>query len=212
MCRKAASEAINSEDIIQAQVQVRFSACFSTATCTVICMSIYIQMDMCVCQRVYISLLLLGFTRRQPACFGSTLRSHILALWSVTPADVGPEVNGVTGLDAETTNTSEHMGWCYFYNPLQQKLMVDKVQATAEVAKLRRSYKIQFIWGFKALKRKERPPFALLGPSYFLCNTENYCKYYHLSVGTFSVASWLRQKHRVFLRTESPELLQCASL
>lgn len=71
---------------------------------------------------------------------------------------------------------------------------------------------IQFIWGFKALKRKECPLFALLGPSYFLCNTENYCKYYHLSVGPFSVASWLRQKHSVFLRTESPELLQRASL
>lgn len=135
----------------------------------------------------------------QPACFGSTLWSHILPLWSVMPADVRLEVNGGNRLNAETTNTSEHMGWCYFYNPLQQKLMVDKVQAKAEAAKLRRSYKIQFIWGFKALKRKECPvcsSWAVL----FFCNTENDCEYYHLSVGPFSVASWLRQKHSVFLR------------
>lgn len=129
--KKAASEAINLEDRIQARVQVCFSDCFSTATCMVACMFmhlIYIQMDVCVCQCVYISLLLLGFTRRQPACFGSTPWSHILPLWSVPPADVILEVNGDNRLNAETTSTSEQMGWCYFYNPFLQKLMQDKVQ------------------------------------------------------------------------------------
>lgn len=74
--KKAASEVINSKDRIQAQIQICFSAYFSPATWMVKYMSKhfnYIQTDMCVCHCVCISLLLLGFTRRQPACFGSTL-------------------------------------------------------------------------------------------------------------------------------------------
>lgn len=62
-----------------------------------------IQIGMCVCQGVHISLLLLGFTCRRPACFGSTPWSHIMLLWSVTPADIRLEVNGGNMFNLETT-------------------------------------------------------------------------------------------------------------
>lgn len=105
---KRCYEVINSADRFQARVQVCFIPCFSKTTCTAACMSVHfinIQTDMCICQCVYISLLLLGFTRRQPACFGSTPQSHMSMLWSIRPAGTTLEVNGGKRLKMETTNT-----------------------------------------------------------------------------------------------------------
>lgn len=105
---KRCYEVINSADRFQARVQVCFIPCFSKTRCTAACMSVHfinIQTDMCICQCVYISLLLLGFTHRQPACFGSTPQSHMSMLWSIRPAGTTLEVNGGKRLKMETTNT-----------------------------------------------------------------------------------------------------------
>lgn len=110
VCEKAVGEVMNSENRIPAQLQVCFSACFSTTTCTLICMSphfIDIQMDMCVCQFVYTA----------ACCYWVSLAGCLLALDQHPEATsrffeasrqqtIRMEINGGNRLKAETTNTS----------------------------------------------------------------------------------------------------------
>lgn len=110
VCEKAVSEVMNSENRIPAQLQVCFSACFSTTTCTLICMSphfIDIQMDMCVRQFVYTA----------ACCYWVSLAGCLLALDQHPEATsrffeasrqqtIRMEINGGNRLKAETTNTS----------------------------------------------------------------------------------------------------------
>lgn len=107
---KAVSKVMNSENRIPAQLQVRFSACFSTTTCMLICMSphfIHIQMDMCVCQCVYTA----------ACCYWVSLAGCLPALDQHPVATsrffeasrqqtIRLEINGGNRLNAETTNTS----------------------------------------------------------------------------------------------------------